>query len=113
MCLQAAEGAVMGLSVSPGELKTETVEEFISISDGQVRHTLAQVTGALCCAMVYVYVLAQRCVGQVVGTVWLLWVTGTVLLAEPHTDLATAWVSNLKDSGGCAQHTQDGWASKP
>jgi len=27
----------MGLSVSPGELKTETVEEFISISDGQVR----------------------------------------------------------------------------
>lgn len=26
----------MGLSVSPGELKTETVEEFISISDGQV-----------------------------------------------------------------------------
>lgn len=35
--LQAAEAAVMGLSVSPGELKTETVEEFISISDGQVR----------------------------------------------------------------------------
>ncbi len=36
-CLQAAEAAVMGLSVSSGELKTETVEEFISISDGQVR----------------------------------------------------------------------------
>jgi hypothetical protein len=27
----------MALSVGPGELKTETVEEFISISDGQVR----------------------------------------------------------------------------
>jgi F0F1-type ATP synthase alpha subunit len=26
----------MALSVGPGELKTETVEEFISISDGQV-----------------------------------------------------------------------------
>lgn len=37
LCLQAAEAAVLGLSVSPGELKTETVEEFISISDGQVR----------------------------------------------------------------------------
>jgi uncharacterized protein YecA (UPF0149 family) len=36
-CLQAAEAAVMALSVGPGELKTETVEEFISISDGQVR----------------------------------------------------------------------------
>jgi hypothetical protein len=37
VCAQAAEAAVLGLSVSPGELKTETVEEFISISDGQVR----------------------------------------------------------------------------
>ncbi|KAF8063752.1 atpA [Scenedesmus sp. PABB004] len=33
---RAAEAAVLGLSVGPGELKTETVEEFISISDGQV-----------------------------------------------------------------------------
>jgi hypothetical protein len=36
---QAAEAAVIALTASPGELKTETVEEFISISDGQVsRH---------------------------------------------------------------------------
>jgi hypothetical protein len=34
---------VLGLSVSPGELKTETVEEFISISDGQVRRQAAPV----------------------------------------------------------------------
>eukprot|EP00882_Tetradesmus_deserticola_P005439 GHRQ01005723.1.p1 GENE.GHRQ01005723.1~~GHRQ01005723.1.p1 ORF type:complete len:668 (+),score=308.35 GHRQ01005723.1:398-2401(+) len=33
---RAAEAAVMALSVGPGELKTETVEEFISISDGQL-----------------------------------------------------------------------------
>ena len=34
--LQAAEAAVLAVSTGPGELKTETVEEFISISDGQV-----------------------------------------------------------------------------
>eukprot|EP00878_Enallax_costatus_P010679 GHUV01011155.1.p1 GENE.GHUV01011155.1~~GHUV01011155.1.p1 ORF type:complete len:682 (+),score=208.59 GHUV01011155.1:600-2645(+) len=33
---KAAEAAVMALSVGPGEVKTETVEEFISIADGQV-----------------------------------------------------------------------------
>ncbi|WIA34565.1 hypothetical protein OEZ86_012886, partial [Tetradesmus obliquus] len=33
---RAAEAALMALSVGPGELKTETVEEFISISDGQI-----------------------------------------------------------------------------
>jgi hypothetical protein len=53
---QAAEAAVMGLSVSPGELKTETVEEFISISDGQVRHKHSQHTGL---------VVSLVCVGTV------------------------------------------------
>eukprot|EP00775_Hariotina_reticulata_P002752 gene2752-3047_t len=33
---KAAEAAVLAVSTGPGELKTETVEEFISISDGQV-----------------------------------------------------------------------------
>jgi hypothetical protein len=46
----------MGLSVSPGELKTETVEEFISISDGQVRHKHSQHTGL---------VVSLVCVGTV------------------------------------------------
>jgi hypothetical protein len=51
---QAAEAAVMGLSVSPGELKTETVEEFISISDGQVRTPGVQhVPHALYCTVLY------------------------------------------------------------
>ena len=44
----------MGLSVSPGELKTETVEEFISISDGQVRTPMQpSVLHALYCNLLY------------------------------------------------------------
>jgi len=37
--VQAAEAAVLAVSTGPGELLTETVEEFISISDGQVRRS--------------------------------------------------------------------------
>lgn len=59
LCSQAAEAAVMALSVGPGEVKTETVEEFISIADGQVGHCGAGTAAAAAASHLVPSVLTQ------------------------------------------------------